>query len=162
MTFDELNLIRPLLAAVKGCGYTEPTPIQRETIPPVLNGQDVLGCAQTGTGKTAAFGIPCIEQIDPFDRSLQAVILCPTRELCIQVCEELRKLLKYHEGIKVVPVYGGQPIDRQIQAMKGGCQIVVGTPGRFMDHMRRHTLRLKSVTMVVLDEADEMLNMGFR
>lgn len=160
--FSNMDLSEETLRAVSDMGFTEATPIQVEAIRYIMQGYDVIGQSQTGTGKTAAFGIPCTEMIDPFDRSLQAVVLCPTRELCIQVCEELRKLLKYHDGIKVVPVYGGQPIDKQIHAMKGGAQIVVGTPGRFMDHMRRHTLRLKGVTMTVLDEADEMLDMGFR
>lgn len=162
IVFNKMDLSEETLRAVSDMGFYEATPIQSESIRYIMQGFDIIGQSQTGTGKTAAFGIPCIEQIDPFERTLQAVVLCPTRELCIQVCDELRKLLKYHEGIKVVPVYGGQPIDKQIQSMKGGCQIVVGTPGRFMDHMRRHTLRLRDVTMVVLDEADEMLNMGFR
>ncbi len=157
-----MPLSEETLRAIQDMGFAEATPIQAETIEYALEGQDLIGQSQTGTGKTLAFAVPCIEQIDPFDRSLQTVVLCPTRELCMQVCEEFRLLLKYHENIKVVPVYGGQPIDKQIHALRGGAQVVVGTPGRFMDHMRRHTLRLKDVVVAVLDEADEMLDMGFR
>ena len=127
-----------------------------------MTGRDMIGQAQTGTGKTAAFGIPILQKIDPEDRSLQAVILCPTRELAMQAADELRKFAKYMHGIKVLPVYGGQDIVRQIKNLKAGVQIVVGTPGRVMDHMRRHTLKMEHVHTIVLDEADEMLNMGFR
>ncbi|MCM1264215.1 MAG: DEAD/DEAH box helicase [Butyrivibrio sp.] len=143
-------------------GYENMTPIQQEAIPLFASGRDVIGQAQTGTGKTAAFGIPILEKIDPDERGLQAIILCPTRELAMQAADELRKFSKYMYGIKVLSVYGGQDINRQIRALKGGVQIVVGTPGRVMDHMRRHTLKLDKVHTVVLDEADEMLNMGFR
>ncbi len=160
--FEDMNLSEEVIRAVQDMGFEEATPIQSQAIEIIMSGQDVIGQSQTGTGKTAAFGIPCIEQIDPDDRYLQAVILCPTRELAIQVCEEFRKLLKYKDNIKVVPVYGGQPIDRQISALKKGAQIIIGTPGRFMDHMRRHTIKVSHVQMVVLDEADEMLDMGFR
>ena len=150
-----------ILRAVKDMGFTEFSPIQKQAIPHLLEGKDIIGQAQTGTGKTAAFGIPTIQKIDGESRKLQAVILCPTRELAIQAAEELRKLAKYMHGIKVLPIYGGADIRRQITALKG-VQIVVGTPGRVMDHMRRHTIKLDDVKMVVLDEADEMLNMGFR
>ncbi len=161
-TFSSLGIDEDILSAIEDLGYTEPTPIQAQSIEKLMKGFDLIGQSQTGTGKTAAFGIPLIELIDPEDRRMQAAVLCPTRELCMQVTEELRKLLKYKPGIRVVAVYGGQPINRQIVDMKKGTHIVVGTPGRFLDHLRRHTLRLDQVQMVVLDEADEMLNMGFR
>ena len=147
--------------AVREMGFEKLSPIQSEAIPYLLQGDDIIGQAQTGTGKTAAFGIPILQKVDPELRKLQAVILCPTRELAIQAAEELRKMAKYMHGIKVLPVYGGQDIGRQIMGLKG-VQVIVGTPGRVMDHMRRHTIKLDHVTMVVLDEADEMLNMGFR
>ncbi|MDE6404611.1 MAG: DEAD/DEAH box helicase, partial [Lachnospiraceae bacterium] len=131
-------------------------------IPLFMTGRDIIGQAQTGTGKTAAFGIPILQKINPENRSLQAVILCPTRELAMQAADELRKFAKYMNGIKVLPVYGGQEIYKQIKNLKTGVQIVVGTPGRVMDHMRRRTLKMDQVHTVVLDEADEMLNMGFR
>jgi ATP-dependent RNA helicase DeaD len=143
-------------------GFETMTPIQEQAIPILMAGQDVIGQAQTGTGKTAAFGIPMIEKIDPDDRRLQALVLCPTRELAVQAAEEIRKLAKYMHSIKVLPVYGGQEIYRQIKALSTGIQIIVGTPGRVMDHMRRHTIRTDAIKMIVLDEADEMLNMGFR
>ncbi len=147
--------------AVQEMGFEKLSPIQKEAIPYLLEGDDVIGQAQTGTGKTAAFGIPLLQKVDPELRKLQAIILCPTRELAMQAAEELRKMAKYMHGIKVLAVYGGQEIGRQIAGLKG-VQIIVGTPGRVMDHMRRHTIKLDDVTMVVLDEADEMLNMGFR
>jgi len=149
-----------IVRAVKDMGFTKLTPIQEQAIPYLLEGKDIIGQAQTGTGKTAAFGIPMLQQIDPENRKLQAIVLCPTRELAIQAAEELRKLAKYMHGIKVLPIYGGQEIGRQIAGLRG-VQIIVGTPGRVMDHMRRHTIKLDDVNMVVLDEADEMLNMGF-
>ena len=161
-SFADLGISPELLSAIQDLGYETPTPIQSEAIGLLMKGYDIIGQSQTGTGKTAAFGIPLIELVDAEDRRLQAVILCPTRELCLQVSGELHKLLKYREGIRVLPIYGGQPIARQIQGLKGGVQIIVATPGRFMDHMRRHTIRLDQVQIVVLDEADEMLNMGFR
>lgn len=151
-----------IIRAVEEMGYESMTPIQAQAIPLFASGQDVIGQAQTGTGKTAAFGIPILEKIIPDDKNLQAIILCPTRELAMQAADELRKFSKYMNGIKVLPIYGGQDINRQIRNLKGGVQIVVGTPGRVMDHMRRHTLKLNNVRTVVLDEADEMLNMGFR
>ena len=152
----------PLVQAVVDMGFEEATPIQSLAIPCIMEDKDVIGQAQTGTGKTAAFGIPILEKIDPHQKDLQAIILCPTRELAIQVAEELRKLSKYLKNIRVLPVYGGQPIDRQIKALKKGVQIVIGTPGRVMDHMRRGTLDMTNVKIIVLDEADEMLDMGFR
>ncbi|MFI3212176.1 MAG: DEAD/DEAH box helicase, partial [Eubacteriales bacterium] len=130
--------------------------------PVILSGRDMIGQAQTGTGKTAAFGIPLIQLVDVDNRNLQAIVLCPTRELAIQAAEEMRRFAKFMHGIKILPIYGGQDITKQIRSLKGEVQIVVGTPGRVMDHMRRHTLKLDHVKMMVLDEADEMLNMGFR
>lgn len=162
LKFEELHLSKELIRAVKDMGFEEATPIQSKAITKVLEGKDIIGQSQTGTGKTAAFGLPCIDMIDVHNKKLQAVILSPTRELAIQICEEFRKFLKYKDDIKVVPVYGGQPIERQIGALKKGVQIVVGTPGRIMDHMKRRTLKMETVKMVVLDEADEMLDMGFR
>lgn len=150
-----------IVKAVEDMGFQKLSPIQEQAIPYLLAGEDIIGQAQTGTGKTAAFGIPAIQKVDPELKKLQTIILCPTRELAIQAAEELRKLAKYMQGIKVLPVYGGQEIGRQIIGLRG-VQIIVGTPGRVMDHMRRHTIKLDHVNMVVLDEADEMLNMGFR
>jgi len=160
--FEELDLNPAILRAIEEMGFEEMTPIQAKAIPLILDGKDVVGQAQTGTGKTAAFGIPLLMKIDPKDKSLQAIVLCPTRELAIQVAEELRKLAKFMHGIKVLPVYGGQEITKQIRHLKTGVQVIIGTPGRLMDHMRRKTIRLENISMVVLDEADEMLNMGFR
>ncbi|MDR1001555.1 MAG: DEAD/DEAH box helicase [Clostridiales bacterium] len=160
--FENMGLSREALKAVSDMGFEEATPIQSQCISLIMSGRDVIGQSQTGTGKTAAFGIPLLEKIAPADKHLQAVILCPTRELAIQTSEEFRKLLKYRDNIKVLPIYGGQPIDRQIQALKKGCQVIIGTPGRVMDHMSRRTLKMETVRFVVLDEADEMLDMGFR
>ena len=160
--FEELNLSKDLLKAVADMGFVEATPIQAETIPPILEGHDIIGQAMTGTGKTAAFGLPAIEKIDPQNKAVQVLILCPTRELALQVSSEINKFLKYKKHIVQVPIYGGQPIDRQIYALRRGAQIVIGTPGRVMDHMRRGTLKFNEVKMMILDEADEMLNMGFR
>ncbi|MDE7015464.1 MAG: DEAD/DEAH box helicase, partial [Kineothrix sp.] len=151
-----------IIRAVEEMGFESMTPIQEQAIPIMLDGKDLIGQAQTGTGKTAAFGIPIIQKIDPEEKGLQAIILCPTRELAMQAAEEIRRFAKYMHEVKVLPVYGGQDISRQIRALSKGVQIVVGTPGRVMDHMRRHTLKTGKVRMVVLDEADEMLNMGFR
>ena len=162
MRFDETSLNAPILRAVAEMGFEEMTPIQAAAIPVVLEGKDMIGQAQTGTGKTAAFGIPLLQRVDPKDRSLQALVLCPTRELAIQVAEEIRKLAKFIHGVKVLPIYGGQDINKQIRSLKGGVQVIIGTPGRVMDHMRRHTLKMGTVQMITLDEADEMLNMGFR
>jgi len=160
--FEELDLNPGILRAIEEMGFEEMTPIQAKAIPMILEGADVVGQAQTGTGKTAAFGIPLLMKINPKDKSLQAIVLCPTRELAIQVAEELRKLAKFMHGIKVLPVYGGQEITKQIRSLKSGVQVIIGTPGRVMDHMRRRTVKFDDVSMVVLDEADEMLNMGFR
>lgn len=160
--FDELKISEEIIRAVNEMGYEEATPIQASAIPAILEGHDVLGLSNTGTGKTAAFGIPAIEMIDEYRKHPKVLIICPTRELVEQVATELRKFSKYKEGIKIVPIYGGQPIDRQIQLLKRGCAVVVGTPGRIMDHLRRRTLRLTECDMVILDEADEMLNMGFK
>lgn len=162
MRYQDSGIDKRILRAVTEMGFETMTPIQKQAIPILMEGRDVIGQAQTGTGKTAAFGIPMLQQIDETDRSLQGMILCPTRELAIQAAEELRKFSKYMHGIRMVAIYGGQDITRQIKALKGGVQIIVGTPGRVMDHMRRHTIRINNVKMVVLDEADEMLNMGFR
>lgn len=162
MRYEDTQIDERILRAVREMGYEEMTPIQEQAIPLFMTGQDIIGQAQTGTGKTAAFGIPILQKIDPANRNLQAVILCPTRELAMQAAEELRKFSKYMHGIKALPIYGGQDIVRQIKNLKGGAQIIVGTPGRVMDHMRRHTLKMDDVHTVVLDEADEMLNMGFR
>lgn len=160
--FKDLKLSKEIQKAITDMGFEEATPIQSYSIPYMLEGKDVIGQAQTGTGKTAAFGIAALERIDPQNKGVQAVILCPTRELAIQVSEELKKLSKYQRGIDILPVYGGQPIDRQIRALKKGVQIIIGTPGRVMDHMERRTLKMDGVKMIVLDEADEMLDMGFR
>ena len=161
MKFEELNLDERILRAVEDMGFEEASPIQASAIPVIMDDRDVVGQAQTGTGKTAAYSIPVLEKIDPDLKKLQAVILCPTRELAVQVAEEIRKLAKYMSDIKVLPVYGGQEIVRQIKSLKAGVQILVGTPGRVMDHMRRKTVKFDNVSMVVLDEADEMLDMGF-
>ncbi len=162
LKFEDLNLSPWIMRAVTDMGFEEATPIQSQAIPIIKNGHDMIGQSQTGTGKTASFGIPCLEMIDPEDRKLQSLILCPTRELAIQVSEEFRKLLKFKDNIRVLPIYGGQPIDRQILALKKGAQVIIGTPGRVMDHMRRRTLKMETVKQVILDEADEMLDMGFR
>ncbi|MDD6208127.1 MAG: DEAD/DEAH box helicase [Clostridiales bacterium] len=162
LTFQDMNLDPRILRAVEEMGFEQPSPIQAKAIPVVMEGVDIIGQAQTGTGKTAAFGIPVLHKIDPKDRHTQAIILCPTRELAIQVADEMRKLCKFMHGIKILPIYGGQEISKQIRSLKGGIQLIIGTPGRVMDHMRRHTLKLEHTKMIVLDEADEMLDMGFR
>jgi ATP-dependent RNA helicase DeaD len=159
--FDELGLSPELLKAVVDMGFEEATPIQALAIRPMMEGKDVCGQAQTGTGKTAAFGIPILEKIDIKDKRPQAIILCPTRELAIQIAEEFKNLSKYKRGVCVLPVYGGQPIERQLYALARGVQVIIGTPGRVMDHMERRTLNLSSVKIVILDEADVMLDMGF-
>ena len=160
--FEDLQINDDIKRAVIEMGFEEPSPIQAQSIPVILSGKDVIGQAQTGTGKTAAFSIPLLEMVNPDDKSLQAVVLCPTRELAIQVSSEIRKIGKYMHGVKTLPVYGGQPIDRQIKSLKSGVQVVIGTPGRVIDHINRKTLKLDNVKMVMLDEADEMLDMGFR
>ncbi|MDJ1422004.1 MAG: DEAD/DEAH box helicase [Candidatus Methanoperedens sp.] len=148
--------------AITDMGFEEATPIQIQSIPYMLEGRDVIGQARTGTGKTAAFGIATLESIDPENKGLQAVILCPTRELAIQVAAEIKSISKYKKGIEILPIYGGQPIERQIKALKKGVQIIIGTPGRVMDHLDRRTLKMDGVKIIILDEADEMLDMGFR
>lgn len=162
MKFDELNIDERILRAIEDMGFEETSPIQTQAIPAVCEGIDVVGQAQTGTGKTAAYTVPMLMKIDPQIKKPQAIVLCPTRELAVQVAEEIRKLAKYMSDIKVLPVYGGQEIVRQIKSLKTGVQIIVGTPGRVMDHMRRKTVKFDNINMVILDEADEMLDMGFR
>ncbi len=162
MRYQDAAIHPAILRAVEEMGFEVMSPIQEQAIPVLLTGKDIIGQAQTGTGKTAAFGIPMIQNVDESLKKLQAIVLCPTRELAIQAAEEIRKLAKYMHGIKVLPIYGGQDISRQIRSLSQGVQIVVGTPGRVMDHMRRHTIKTTHVKMIVLDEADEMLNMGFR
>ena len=159
--FEEMELNSKILRAVRDMGFEEPSPIQAKAIPLQREGKDIIGQAQTGTGKTAAFGIPLLEKVDPKNKKLQAIALCPTRELAIQVAEEIRRLAKYMHGVKVLPVYGGQEIVKQIRSLKDGVQIIIGTPGRVMDHMRRKTIKVSGIHTVILDEADEMLNMGF-
>ena len=160
--YDESELDERIIRAVSEMGFEYMSPIQAAAIPVMLKGKDIIGQAQTGTGKTAAFGIPVLSNVNPEDKRLQAVILCPTRELAMQAADDLRDFAKYMHGIKTLAVYGGQDIMRQIKALSQGVQIVVGTPGRVMDHMRRHTMKMDAVKTLVLDEADEMLDMGFR
>ncbi|MFC4559906.1 DEAD/DEAH box helicase [Virgibacillus kekensis] len=159
-TFSELSISQPIMKSLEKMGFEEATPIQAETIPLAMEGNDVIGQAQTGTGKTAAFGIPMIEKIDTKQRKIQGLVVAPTRELAIQVAEEIHRLGKI-KGVRTLPVYGGQHMERQIRALKDGPHIVVATPGRLLDHLRRRTIRTDSVHTAVLDEADEMLNMGF-
>lgn len=159
--FTELPLIPEIKRAIEEMGFENATEIQSNSIPVIQQGCDVIGRSQTGTGKTIAFGIPALETIDPALKNAQVLILCPTRELAVQACEELQKLAKFMPGIRTADVYGGAPMDRQIAKLRTA-NIVVGTPGRVMDHMRRKTLKLHHLKMIVLDEADEMLSMGFR
>ncbi len=142
-------------------GFEELTPIQSGSMSPITEGRDIIGQARTGTGKTLAFGLPIIESMQRKGNGLEAVVLCPTRELAVQVAEELMRLAKYRKDVRIVPVYGGQPIYKQLEGLKKGARIVVGTPGRIMDHMNRGTIRMETVRTVVLDEADRMLDMGF-
>ena len=160
-SFQALGLSEPLLQSIAEVGYEAPTPIQSAAIPPLLAGRDLIGQAQTGTGKTAAFGLPLLQAIDPAQRSIQALVLTPTRELAIQVAEALHTYGKNLQGLVVLPVYGGHSLEDQQRRLQRGVHVVVGTPGRIMDHLRRGTLRLDRLRMVVLDEADEMLRMGF-
>ena len=159
--FDQLQLATPLINTLKAIGYETPTPIQAKTIPLLLAGADVLGQAQTGTGKTAAFALPILSNLDLKQQDPQALILAPTRELAIQVSEAFQTYAHNTRGFHVLPVYGGQEYGSQIRALKRGTHVVVGTPGRVMDHMRRGTLKLDQLKTLVLDEADEMLRMGF-
>ncbi len=162
MTFEELGVSAPVRRAIEELGFVSPMPVQEAVIPYLLGeGNDVIALAQTGTGKTAAYGIPIIQKINPDDRTTQAVILCPTRELCLQIAGDVKDFSRYIEGLSVVPVYGGANIESQIRALKRGAQIIVATPGRLIDLMGRKAARLDQVENVVLDEADEMLNMGF-
>lgn len=159
--FSSMSLSAPVLRALEQLQFTAPTQIQSEAIGPLLNGRDLMAQAPTGTGKTAAFGIPMIQSIDVQTLTLQALVLCPTRELCMQITRTLKALCQYVDGLRVVALYGGQPIERQIFALKKKPQIIVATPGRIMDHLRRKTVKLTTLHIAVLDEADEMLNMGF-
>ncbi len=159
-TFQEMGLSKEVVRATVGMGFEEMTPIQEQAIPVIMEGRDIIGQAQTGTGKTAAFGIPMIEKISKQNNYIQGLVVTPTRELAVQVAEELNTIGK-HKGIKALPIYGGQDIGRQIRSLKLKPEIIVATPGRLMDHMRRRTIRLQQVAVTVLDEADEMLNMGF-
>jgi ATP-dependent RNA helicase DeaD len=160
--FSELGLSPELLKAIDKLGFEQAAPIQAAAIPVLMAGKDVVGQSQTGSGKTAAFGVPAVEKVDVTKRAVQVLILCPTRELAMQVAEEIHKLAFFKRGIIALPIYGGQSYDRQLFGLRQGAQIVIGTPGRVMDHMRRGTLRLDNIKMVILDEADVMLNMGFR
>ncbi|MCK4639238.1 MAG: DEAD/DEAH box helicase, partial [Bacteroidales bacterium] len=163
LTFNTMGLSPNLLKVIEELGFKKPTPIQEEVIPIFFETEnDIVGLAQTGTGKTAAFGLPIIEQIDIKNKSVQALILAPTRELCIQISKDLQIFSKYVEGLRVVPVYGGAHIDTQIKALKKGAHIIAATPGRMLDLINRKAANITNVRTVVLDEADEMLNMGFR
>src|SRR5579883_2842300 len=158
--FADLGIEPDLLAIIDELGYEEPTPVQARAIPVLLQGRDLIAQAQTGSGKTAAFALPAVQSVDTGRRSVQVLVLAPTRELAVQVAEATHRF-GGKRGISVVPVYGGQPIDRQLRALRFGAQVVVGTPGRLLDHLRRGSLMLDDVRMLVLDEADEMLDMGF-
>ena len=160
--FSELGLSPESLKAVAKMGFEEASPIQSETIPKLLEGKDIVGLSQTGSGKTAAFALPAIERVDVNLRAPQVLILCPTRELAMQVAEEVAKLAQFKRGVRELPIYGGQSYDRQLRGLREGAQIIIGTPGRVMDHLERKTLKLDQVKMVILDEADRMLDMGFR
>src|SRR6185295_2091531 len=155
--FSELGLSAHVLKAIDKLGYEQASPIQAAAIPVLMQGKDVVGQSQTGSGKTAAFGIPAIAKVDPAKRAVQVLVLCPTRELAVQVSEEIHKLALFKRGLQALPVYGGQSYERQLFGLQRGAQIVIGTPGRVMDHMRRGTLRLDKLKMVVLDEVDVML-----
>lgn len=159
--FSELDLPAPLMRAIQDVGYENPTPIQSQTIPPLIEGRDLLGHAPTGTGKTAAFALPILARMDPSARGVQALVLAPTRELAIQVAEAFSKYASHMKNLKVLPIYGGADYTGQIRQLNRGVNVVVGTPGRIMDHMRRGTLKLDHLKTLVLDEADEMLRMGF-
>jgi ATP-dependent RNA helicase DeaD len=161
VTFADLGLDAKVLKALDDVGYETPSPIQAATIPPLLAGRDVLGQAQTGTGKTAAFALPILARIDPKMAAPQALVLAPTRELAIQVSEAFQKYAHHLPGFHVLPIYGGQSYTPQLQALRRGVQVVVGTPGRVIDHLERGSLDLSKLRTLVLDEADEMLRMGF-
>jgi ATP-dependent RNA helicase DeaD len=158
--FNDLPLSKDVLRGIKALGFEKPSPIQAQSIMPLLEGRDVIGQAQTGTGKTAAFGIPMVETIDLSDNRVQGLVLAPTRELAVQIADHISRISRY-TGVRVCPIYGGENINRQIRQLRRGVHIVVGTPGRVIDHLNRGTLKLRAVSMVVLDEADRMLDMGF-
>ncbi|MDP9251296.1 MAG: DEAD/DEAH box helicase, partial [Chloroflexota bacterium] len=158
--FGEIELPVTIARAVEKMGFTTPTEVQARAIGPLRSGKDLIGQAQTGTGKTAAFGIPIVEKVDPTGHHVQALVLTPTRELCVQVTEEIRRLGVFR-NVAAVAIYGGSSMDRQVAALKRGAQVVVGTPGRVLDLIRRGELRLDRVNTVILDEADRMLDMGF-
>lgn len=160
-SFQDLALIAPVLKALEDVGYETPSPIQAQVIPFMLQGKDVLGQAQTGTGKTAAFALPILSRIDLKQRDPQVLVLAPTRELAIQVAEAFQRYAAHLKGFHVLPIYGGQDYSSQLRHLGRGAHVVVGTPGRVMDHMRRGTLKLENLSTLVLDEADEMLRMGF-
>jgi len=161
-TFEELGIASPVLKAIREMGYEAPMPVQEEVIPFLLGeDNDVIALAQTGTGKTAAYGLPVLQKTDLHKQTPQALILCPTRELCLQIAGDLSDYSKYIDALKVLPVYGGSSIDSQIKALKKGVHVVVATPGRLLDLMNRRTVNLQEIKHVILDEADEMLNMGF-
>jgi ATP-dependent RNA helicase DeaD len=163
MIFSEIGLNKNIQKAIKDLGFTEPTPIQQEAIPYLISEEkDLIALAQTGTGKTAAFGLPIIEKIEIDRRLPQTIILCPTRELCLQITKDMDSYAKYTKGLKITAVYGGANIQTQIRALNSGSQIIVGTPGRVIDLIKRKKLKLNDIQSVVLDEADEMLNMGFK
>ena len=160
--FTDLGLRPELIEGIQRLGFESPSPIQAQTIPVALSGKDIVGLSQTGSGKTAAFGLPSLNLIEIERKETQVLVLCPTRELAVQVCEEINRLASALRGLVAVPVYGGAPIDRQMRALRNGAHIVVGTPGRVMDHLRRKTLRTDAIKICILDEADRMLDMGFR
>ena len=160
--FTDLGLRPELVEGIQRLGFESPSPIQAETIPVALSGKDIVGLSQTGSGKTAAFGLPALNMIDIDRKETQVLVLCPTRELAVQVCEEINRLASCLRGFTSIPVYGGTPIDRQMRALRNGAHVVVGTPGRVMDHLRRKTLRTDAIKICILDEADRMLDMGFR
>ncbi|NLV21074.1 MAG: DEAD/DEAH box helicase, partial [Syntrophomonadaceae bacterium] len=161
LKFHELKIDPAIIAALSNMGFEEPTPIQEMTIPLAMMGRDLIGLAQTGTGKTAAYGIPLVDKCSAEIEQVQGLVIVPTRELAMQVAEELNKIGS-QKKIRSLPIYGGQEMERQIRALKNRPQIIVGTPGRLMDHLRRRTIRLDQISLLVLDEADEMLNMGFK
>ncbi|MDR2981676.1 MAG: DEAD/DEAH box helicase [Puniceicoccales bacterium] len=162
LRFSELGLSEEILKAVDKMGFEEASPIQTVAIPPILAGDDIVGLSSTGSGKTAAFAIPAVEKVDPKLRAVQVLVLCPTRELAVQVSEEMAKISSFKKGVHAFPIFGGQSYGRQFSALESGVQIIIGTPGRVLDHLERGSLRLDSLKMLVLDEADRMLDMGFR
>ena len=161
VNFDQLGLSNAIISTLKGIGYETPTAIQASSIPVLLNGRDLLGQAQTGTGKTAAFALPLLSNLNLKNRQPQVLVLAPTRELAVQVSEAFQTYAAGLQGFRGVPIYGGQSMSNQLRQLKNGAQVIVGTPGRVMDHIRRGSLKLDHLQAVVLDEADEMLKMGF-